>query len=619
MSMHLTLRTRLLGGFGVLLVLIAVAAAAGIWAARTASSDTQKIFETSVASRALTNRALEQFESARSALLRFLDTESLDDANQARASLESVSSNLDQLSELVSGDAADGVQTARTMVAESQALAEQIISLVTVLGLTADQGLEGQLRSAVHAVENKMDGMQEAQLRVYLLMARRYEKDYLLRGLPRYLNYIYGARDDFIAYLPQSSLNAATQREMVELWETYIQGIQAFAENDQQMRANMTQFQELAAELDLVLREVAQWAMADTETGSTQLLDNMRASETLLIVLFIIAVITAIIVGWLTSQSITRPLGNITQQANRLAEGILIKDDAELREANDEISALVNASRTLNQKLRDVVGGIKLATETVSNGSEQVSAGNTELSARTQEQAASLEEIAAGMEEMVGAVDSNSRNAVEANELAKEAQQKAQSGKNVAIQVQSAMQDIQQSSKKVTEFLELIQEISFKTNLLALNAAVEAARAGEHGRGFAVVASEVRALANRSSEAADDIKSLIQQNIKNIKSGVDKVNESNAVLEEILNAVEQAADVVGEITAASAEQAEGISEINRSITQMDGMTQQNAALVEEIAATSMSMRDQANTLENLVSFFQLHQEQVTDAREPQDG
>lgn len=261
-------------------------------------------------------------------------------------------------------------------------------------------------------------------------------------------------------------------------------------------------------------------------------------------------------------------------------------------------------------RLTEVVSSIKSASESVATGAHEIFQGNTNLSNRTEQQAASLEETASSMEEMTSTVQANAKNAREADKLALVAREKAEQGGQVVGNAVFAMTEINNSSKHIADIISVIDEIAFQTNLLALNASVEAARAGEQGRGFSVVASEVRNLAGRSAAAAKEIKELIQDSLSKVTEGSKLVDESGQTLEEIIGAVKQVTDIVGEISAASAEQASGIEEVNKSITQMDEMTQQNAALVEEAAAASEGMGDRAKDLSNQIQFFSIGTDSV---------
>ncbi len=264
---------------------------------------------------------------------------------------------------------------------------------------------------------------------------------------------------------------------------------------------------------------------------------------------------------------------------------------------------LGNSVNELMVKLTGVVREIQQASDNVRAGAGEIAEGNTDLSQRTEEQASSLEETSSSMEQMTSAVRESAENAAHADQLAKEARKEAEQGGAVVEQAVNAMQEINDASKKIADIISVIDEIAFQTNLLALNAAVEAARAGDQGRGFAVVAGEVRSLAGRSASAAKEIKGLIVESLAKVDDGSKLVNQSGEALERIVNGSKKVTDIVGEIAASSQEQSAGIDEINKAVLQMDELTQQNAALVEQIAAASESMGEQAEGLSNLMDFF----------------
>lgn len=267
-------------------------------------------------------------------------------------------------------------------------------------------------------------------------------------------------------------------------------------------------------------------------------------------------------------------------------------------------------------RLYDMVRKILESAQSVNAAASEIAAGSTDLSQRTEEQASSLEETAASMEEITGTVKQNSQNATTANDLSTKANQVANDGGKVVEEAVSAMSNIERSSQKISDIIGVIDEIAFQTNLLALNAAVEAARAGDAGKGFAVVASEVRSLAGRSASASKEIKALILESGQQVKSGAELVKQAGDTLKGIVNSVQQVAGIVSEIASASQEQATGIDEINTAITQMDEVTQQNAALVEENTAAAQSMVEQARSLEQMMTFFKLSEEDQADYEAP---
>jgi methyl-accepting chemotaxis protein len=268
-----------------------------------------------------------------------------------------------------------------------------------------------------------------------------------------------------------------------------------------------------------------------------------------------------------------------------------------------DLEVLCRGVNSLLESITDLVRRVKTAAGEVHQGAEEISKGNTNLSQRTEEQASSLEETASSMEQMTSTVKQTADNAGQANQLAIAARQQAERGGNVVGAAVQAMSGINAASKKIADIISVIDEIAFQTNLLALNAAVEAARAGEQGRGFAVVATEVRNLAGRSATAAKEIKALIVDSVAKVEEGSKLVDESGHTLEEIVNSVKKVTDIVAEIAAASREQSSGIEQVNKAVMQMDQTTQQNAALVEEAAAASQAIVEQAVTLSGMISFY----------------
>ncbi|MGE0482991.1 MAG: methyl-accepting chemotaxis protein [Gammaproteobacteria bacterium] len=293
------------------------------------------------------------------------------------------------------------------------------------------------------------------------------------------------------------------------------------------------------------------------------------------------------------------------RECNRVMDSMSSGDLTQVMEGEfaGEFAALMQAVNSSIVNLRDMVEKIRGSALSINSAASEVSKGNTELSARTEEQASSLEETAASMEEMTSTVQQNADNSRQADQLASSTRDQAAQGGEVVGRAVAAMSEINESSKKIADIIGVIDEIAFQTNLLALNAAVEAARAGEQGRGFAVVASEVRNLAQRSASAAKEIKALINDSVQKVTEGSKLVDESGATLTEIVNSVKKVSDIIGEIAVASEEQSSGISQVNQAVTQMDQMTQQNAALVEEAAAASESMDEESRSLLELMQFF----------------
>ena len=320
-----------------------------------------------------------------------------------------------------------------------------------------------------------------------------------------------------------------------------------------------------------------------------------------------IGMLFALLLAFFVIRSIVRTLNHTVKVARAISQGQLGHHINNRRQ--DELGRLLDAFRLMDERLTLTVGEVRNGSEAVSTAAQQIARGNDDLSQRTQEQASSLEETASSMEEMTSTVKQNAENANHANLLARSAREQAESGGEIAGRAIAAMGEIDASSRKIADIVGLIQEIAFQTNLLALNAAVEAARAGEQGRGFAVVATEVRNLAQRSANAAKEIKGLITDSEEKVRGGKELVNESGKALAAIVGSVKKVTDIVAEIAAASQEQSAGIDQVNNAVMQMDEMTQQNAALVEEASAAARAMHEQATELTEQVRFFHLRDDE----------
>ena len=360
---------------------------------------------------------------------------------------------------------------------------------------------------------------------------------------------------------------------------------------------------DLYKQLDVTLKSLTK---LQDEAGK-QLYEESQARYQSFLIITIISIIVALVVAaiigaWLV-KAIAGPLGEAVKVAQGVAEGDLTQH-IEVH-SNDEAGQLMAALKTMSARLREIVGEVRISTDTISTASSEIASGNLDLSARTESQAGSLEETASAMEQLTSTVKQNADNARQANQLAASASEVAVQGGQVVSQVVDTMNNINNSSKKIVDIISVIDGIAFQTNILALNAAVEAARAGEQGRGFAVVASEVRSLAQRSAAAAKEIKVLIDDSVDKVGEGSRLVEQAGVTMDEVVASVRRVTDVMGEITAASQEQSSGIEEVNRAITQMDETTQQNAALVEQAAAAAQSMQDQASRLTQAVSVFKL--------------
>ena len=311
--------------------------------------------------------------------------------------------------------------------------------------------------------------------------------------------------------------------------------------------------------------------------------------------------------GVLAYRSVIKPLACIHREILRLSASELYSRIEPPSKVVDELASILHSIRVLQINLRWAISQIRESSDIVNTGSSEIAAGNADLSGRTESQASSLEETASSMEELTSTVKQNAESARQANQLVVSTAEVAGHGGEIVGQVVDTMASIKESSRKIADIIGVIDGIAFQTNILALNAAVEAARAGEQGRGFAVVASEVRNLAQRSASAAKEIKSLIEDSVGKVDAGGKLVDEAGVAMQEIVSSVRHVTDIMSEIATASAEQSAGIEQVSQAITQMDDITQQNAALVEEAAASSESMQTQAGKLMALVDTFKLSQ------------
>jgi len=342
---------------------------------------------------------------------------------------------------------------------------------------------------------------------------------------------------------------------------------------------------------------------AQSQADAEAAFENAR---NFMVIMLVVAVVMGVAAAWFITRGLIKQLGGepdyTTKIAGSIAHGNLAID---IDTSTADKGSLLSEMSEMRNSLVKIVGQVRRGTETIGTASREIAAGNIDLSSRTELQASSLEKTASAMETLTTTVRQNAEHAREANHLAASASDVARKGGDVVSQVVGTMGEINSSASKIADIIGVIDGIAFQTNILALNAAVEAARAGEQGRGFAVVASEVRNLAQRSAAAAKEIKTLIGDSVEKVERGSKLVGQAGVTMDEVVASVKRVTDIMGEIANASAEQSAGIEQVNMSIIEMDSMTQQNAALVEEAAAAAQSLQDQAGELARVVSIFKL--------------
>lgn len=374
-------------------------------------------------------------------------------------------------------------------------------------------------------------------------------------------------------------------------------------DTEEAMRIFTQEFIPGAKEYQAAVEKLVEQQRVFMDKTGLQIAQDNESSRQTLITLAVIMALFSIIFAWRLTTGITRPLRRAVDAARSVANGDL-SGQIEVH-STDETGQLLQSLKDMTANLLTLIGNVRSGTQSIATASSEIASGNLDLSSRTEEQASSLTETASAMEELTNTVKQTADNAQQANQLAQATSLIASKGGEAASEVVTTMESINQSAHKIVDIIGVIDGIAFQTNILALNAAVEAARAGEQGKGFAVVATEVRSLAQRSATAAKEIKTLINNAVGKIETGGRLVQQAGSTIDEVVVSVKRVTDIVGEISMASNEQSVGIEQVNQAILQMDQVTQQNAALVEQAAAATGSMQDQADQLTRAVSVFNL--------------
>jgi len=398
-------------------------------------------------------------------------------------------------------------------------------------------------------------------------------------------------------------------QDFVQRWDTYLATSNRFKDKlmaDDEAGALAVMTSDSLKQFDAVvesLKALSQYNDKAAKLANEEATATASRARNLILLVLGLAVAGSLTLSMVISRAITQPLSSALSLAEEVARGNLTHTMT--ANGQDEVAQLTRALSSMVGQLRDLVTEVRTGVSIVSSASSEIALGSHDLSARTEQTAARLQQTASSMEQLTGTMTHAADTARQANQLAGHATEAAQRGGDVVNKVVSNMDKITESSRKISDIIAVIDGIAFQTNILALNAAVEAARAGEQGRGFAVVASEVRTLAQRSAQAAKEIKGLIGASVDTVESGAALVQDAGATMKEIMTSVQRVTDLMGELASAATEQRDGISHVNQAVANLDQMTQQNAALVEETAAASSSLSEQSARLNEVVSVFKV--------------
>ena len=488
-----------------------------------------------------------------------------------------------------------------------------------MVNITKGNDVEASMASAMRlAVDDRMIALrnivllqEKAEMQAQVDRIRQQAADYAAAEQTLRQTFdAYGIQDEESAILADIKQQAAAAAPLMEK----IQSRGLANDNAEATRILMHELRQVQRKWQDSLAALIASEKRQNEEATAQADATYALARNLTIGISVLALVVGLTIAWLITRSITAPINRAVTIAETVAAGDLTSD-IEVH-GRDETSMLLRSLKTMNDSLQQIVGQVRAGTDTMTTASQEIASGNLDLSSRTEQQAGSLEETASSMEELTSTVKQNDDNARQANSLAVTASDLASKGGAVIASVVQTMEAINDSSKKIVDIISVIDGIAFQTNILALNAAVEAARAGEQGRGFAVVASEVRNLAHRSAAAAKEIKTLIGDSVTKVDSGALLVDQAGSTMNDVVDSVRRVRDMIAEITAASREQSMGIEQVNQAIIEMDGVTQQNAALVDESAAAAASMQQQAVELADLVGKFVLPSAHAASVRAP---
>jgi len=630
----MSIKGRLWMAFGLLVVVAGTGAGVSWWLTRQASSQTRHMIEVDVVELEAANLADMKLNVARYNENRFFLTHDLQYVDKADVAVKSAWKYLEQIISVShEPELTAAAREAQENLQQYESGFREVVELYTRRGLTREQGLEGELRSAVHAIEKVVNDHDNDELKVLMLMCRRYEKEYLLHGDSTHLTEIKKYINEFKERMQQADFTEAEQGEMRKHWEVYYKDISAIVQIDQVIESRHLAFDEAANSLEEIVLAIAETAHNNVTATEKLVLSELNLTQHILTAVFVGASVMGILIATLTSRSILKPLNAILSRLIDISEGEGDLTQRVEMDRSDEFGKLAHAFNRFVADVHDVVLETKLAISKVAQAAREIAATNEQVSANCEEQTRQVTEIAAATEEMSASAGEVSSQATRAASSATGAQETAHKG-GISVQktvegITSISESVSSSADSVSELgkrgeeigqvIEVINDIAEQTNLLALNAAIEAARAGEHGRGFAVVADEVRKLADRTTIATDEVSQSIQQiqsgtseaiermgrGTTEVESGVSLVNEAGDSLREIVGSAKEVKSQVEAIAAAAEEQSEAASAISRNITGIAQMTRETNDGIRTASDAVSQMSVRATALQELVSRFKV--------------
>ncbi|MEI6559685.1 MAG: methyl-accepting chemotaxis protein [Rhodospirillaceae bacterium] len=548
----------------------------------------------------------------------FLRNDNKYDAEQKK-SVEEVKNGLEHLAVMSTGpDDLSLTQSLKSGVAAYATKFNEVVSLKVSLGLNEDSGIMGHMRQAVHSIENTVNGFSNSELRILMLTMRRHEKDFLARSGQKYIDAFNVAADQFVSSLKLSSTPDSARADLLDKLKDYRDSFYGVVKGTVAVAGASKEMSDIYNNVQPILERLIQKTTEQYE-GTKKETTGARES----MIKFMVIVLSGglgllILVSLVVSRAVSLPLVVMTAQMKMLATGdhnVVVENMG----LNNELGEMARAveifkhnsievdlmrkenDQRLAQKLQETADQVVMVVDSIHSASREIAQASEDLASRTEHQATTLEQLVSVVDDIAANVKQNALNAQTAREMSASAQAAAEHGVSCMSEMTGVMGSISTSSKRITEITMVMQEISFQTKLLALNAGVEAARAGDAGRGFAVVAQEVRLLAERSRQASQQIRMMIDENQNQIGCGVKAAGAAGNALHSIATAVHRVSDLMPEIAAASQEQATSILETSKALVEIDANAQKNAALVEQSSAASHSLAEQAASLSQLMT------------------